>query len=64
MFLIHAKDDGFLETVVALLQEVRDFLGNKFGTFVNDEGAVEIFNIVDAVLDLIAVPVYVTLSGR
>ena len=57
VFLIHAKHDGLLETVVAFLQEVGDFLGNELGAVVNDQGAVEILGVVDAVLDLIAVAV-------
>ena len=57
MFLIDAKDDGFLETVVALLEKAGDFPGDKLGAVVNNEGAVKILGVIDTVLDLIAFPV-------
>ena len=57
MFLIHAKNDGLLEAVAAFFQEVGNLLGNELGAVVNDEGAVKVLDVVDAVLDLIAVPV-------
>ena len=59
MFLIHTKHDGFLETVVAFLQEIGNLLGNELGAVVNNERAVKILGVVKAVLDLIAVAVYV-----
>ena len=48
MLLIHAKDDGFLEGVSALLEKIGYFLGNKLSAVVNDDVAVEIFGVVDA----------------
>ena len=59
VFLIHAKHDGFLETVVAFFQEVGDFPGNELGAVVDDERAVKVLGVVDAILDLISVPVHV-----
>ena len=64
MFLVHAEHNCFLVTIAALFQEVRNFLGDKLGAVINDERAVEILGVVDAVFDLIAVPVNVALSGR
>jgi hypothetical protein len=63
MFLIHAKHDCFLETIAALFQKVRDFLGDKLGAVVNDERAVEILGVVYAVFNLVPVPVNIALSG-
>ena len=60
MFLIHAKDDGFLEAIAAFLEEIRDFFRDELGAVVDNERAVEIPRVVDAVLDLIAVPVHIT----
>ena len=60
VFLIHAKDDGFLETVAAFLQEVGDFLGDELGAVVDDEGAVEILRVVDPVFDFVALAVGVS----
>src|SRR5689334_21285253 len=60
MFLVHAKHDGFLETVVAVFEKIRDFLGNELGTVIDDEGAVKILGVIDTVLDLIALAVGVT----
>ena len=37
VFLIDAEDDGFLEAVPALLEEIRDFLGDELGAVVDDE---------------------------
>ena len=57
MFFIHAKDDGLLEAVAALLQEVGDLLGDELGAVVDDERAVEVLRVVDAVFDFVAVAV-------
>ena len=57
VFLIDAEDDGLLEAVAALLQELGDLLGDELGAVVDDERAVEILLVVDAVLDLVAVAV-------
>ena len=54
---IDAEDDGLLEAVAAFLQEVGDFLGDELGAVVDDQRAVEILGVVDAVLDLVAVAV-------
>jgi hypothetical protein len=34
VFLVHAEDDGLLESVAAFLQEVGDLLGGEFGAVV------------------------------
>jgi hypothetical protein len=60
MFLVDAKENGFLETVVALLEKIRNFLRNELGAVINDEGPVKILGVVDSVLDLIALAVGVT----
>ncbi len=60
MLFINAKHNRFLETVVALFQEVRDFLGNELGAVVDNEGTVEILGVVNAVFDLVAVPVHIS----
>jgi len=57
MLLVDAEDDGFLEAVAAVAQELRHLGRNQPGAVVNDEGAVEILGVVDAVLDLVAVAV-------
>ena len=57
VFFVHAKDDGLLEAVAAFLQEIRDLLRDKLRAVVDDEGAVEVLRVVDAVLDLVAVAV-------
>ena len=57
MFLIHAEDDGFLEAVAALLEEVGHLFGDELRAVVNDEVAVEILGVVDAVFDFVAVAV-------
>src|SRR5579863_2619682 len=59
MFLIHAKNDCFLEAVLALLEKIGDFLSNELGAVVNDDVAVEVFGVVDAVFDFVTVPVRV-----
>jgi len=53
VFFIHAKNNSLLETVPALLEKIRNFLGNELGAVVNDESTVEILRIVDAIFDLI-----------
>ena len=64
MFLVHAKENGFLEAVPAFLQEIRDFLGDELGTVVNDNVPVDVLGVVNAVFDFIAIPVGVSRSGR
>ena len=57
VFGIDAKHDGFLEPVAAFLQEGRDLLRHQLGPVVNHQRAVEILDIVNAVLDKRALPV-------
>ena len=57
MLLIDAEDDGLLEAVAALLEELGDLLGDQLGAVVEDQRAVEILLVVDAVLDLVALAV-------
>jgi hypothetical protein len=57
VLLIDAEDDGLLEAVAAFLQEVGDLLCDELGAVVDDQRAVEILGVVDAVLDLLAVAV-------
>ena len=63
VFGVHAEDDGLLEAVAALLEELGDLLGDELGAVVDDEGAVEILLVVDAVLDLVAVAVELAFFG-
>ena len=53
MLLIDAEDDGLLEAVAAFLQELGDLLGDQLGAVIDDERAVEILGVVDAVFDLL-----------
>ena len=63
MLLVDAEDDGLLEAVAAFLEELGDLLGDQLGAVVDDEGAVEVLLVVDAVLDLVAVAVHLALLG-
>ena len=54
---IDAEDDGLLEAVAAFLEELGDLLGDQLGALVDDQRAVEVLLVVDAVLDLVAVAV-------
>ena len=54
---VDAEHDGLLEAVAALLQEVRDLLGDQLRAVVDDERPVEVLLVVDAVLDLVALAV-------
>ena len=62
MLLIDAEDDGLLEAVAALLEELGDLLGDQLGAVVDDQRAVEVLLVVDAVLDLVAVAVELALA--
>jgi len=64
MLLIDAEDDGLLETVAALLQEFRDFFCDQLCSVVQHQRAVEILNIVNAVLDVFTLAVELALLGR
>ena len=61
MFLIHAEDDGLLETVAAFLQELGDLLRDELGAVVEHQRSVEILGVVDAVLDLLALAIELAL---
>jgi hypothetical protein len=47
---VFAKDDGFGEGVGGL-EKLGDLLGDQFGAFFEDQVAVEVFLVVDAVFD-------------
>ena len=65
VLVIDAEDDRLLEAVAALLEKLGDLLRDELGAFVDDEVAVEVLLVVDAVLDLVAVTVGLALgSGR
>ena len=59
---IDAEDDGLLEAVAAFLQELGDLSGDELGALVDDEVPVEILLVVDAVFDLVAVRVGLSLG--
>ena len=60
VFLIDAEDDGLLEAVSAFLEELRDLPRHNFRSAVDDECAVEVLDVVDAVLDFLALAVELT----
>jgi hypothetical protein len=64
MFLIYAEDDCLLHAVATFLEELCDALGNQFGAIVDHQSAVEILGVVDAVFDLVPVPVKLAFSPR
>ena len=64
VLLIDAEDDGLLEAVAALLQELGDLLGDQLGAVVEHQRAVEVLGVVDAVLDLLASRSSWPFSGR
>ena len=57
MFSVNAKNNRFLESVTAFLQELGDFLCNQSSSIIQYQGAVKVPGVVNAVFDLIAVPV-------
>ena len=57
VFGIHAKDDGLLEAVAALFEIVRYPFGDTLRALINDQIAIEVFLVVDAVFDLVAMQV-------
>ena len=59
---VHAEDDGLLEAVAAFLQELGDLCGDALGALVDDQIAVEVLLVVDAVFDLLAVFVGLSLG--
>ena len=52
MLGVDAEDDGLLEAVAALLEEVGDLLRDELRPLVDDERAVEVLLVVDPVLDV------------
>ena len=62
VLLVDAEDDRLLEPVAALLQELGDALGDELGALVDDQRAVEILLVVDAVGDLLALAVGLALA--
>ena len=60
---VDAEDDGLLEAVAALLEELGDPLGDELGAVVDDQRAVEVLLVVDPVLDLVAVAVRLARLG-
>src|SRR6185312_7876581 len=54
VLLIYAKHNGLLKAIAALLEEVRDLARDQLGTLVQYERAVEVLNVIDAILDLFA----------
>ena len=63
VLVVDAEDDGLLEAVAALLEELGDLAGDQLGALVDDERAVEVLLVVDAVFDLLAVSVESALLG-
>ena len=57
MLLIDAEDDCLLEAVAALLQELGHLGHHQLGPVVDDECAIEILGVVEAVFHLLAVAV-------
>ena len=63
VFLVHAENNRFLETVSAFLQERRDLSGHELGPLIQDQSAVEVLDVVDVVLNLLAIAVKLPLLG-
>ena len=63
MLLVDAEDDGLLKPVAALPQKGRDLLRHQLRAPVDDQRAVEVLDVVDAVLHLLAVAVELALLG-
>ena len=57
MLLIDAEDDGLLEAVAALFQELGHLGCHQLGPVVDDQGAIEVLGVVEAVFHLLAVAV-------
>ena len=57
MFGVHAKYDGLLEAIAAFLEEFGDFLRHQFGAVVNDQRAIEVFLVINAIFNLDAIPI-------
>ncbi|MGB6174938.1 MAG: hypothetical protein WBF43_01045 [Methylocella sp.] len=63
VLLIDAEDGGLLETVAALLQELGDLFGGQLGSVVPHQRAVEILDIANSVLDLLALAIELAVLG-
>ena len=61
MLLIDAKDDRLLKAIAALLQESRDLPRYQCRPPVDDQRTVEVLDVVDAILNLLAVAVELAL---
>ena len=61
MLGIDTEYDGLLEAVAAFFEELSDLLGDELGAVVENEGAVEVLLIINAVFDLVAVAVHFAL---
>ena len=63
VLLVNAENDRFLELVPAFLQKLRDFPGDEFGSVIQNQRAVEVFGVVDSVLDFDAVSIELSMLG-
>ena len=63
MFLVDAEHDRFLEAVPAVLQILRDLPGDEPGAVIQDQRAVKILGVVDAIVDFDAVSIALSLLG-
>ena len=61
MLLIDAKDDRLLKAITALLQERRDLPRYQCRPLGDDQRTVEVLDVVDAILNLLAVAVELAL---
>src|ERR1700675_996558 len=61
MLSINTEDDCLLKPVATLLQELRYLSGDQLGAIVEHQHAVEVFGVVNAVLDHLAFAVKLTL---
>ena len=63
VLFVDAEDDGLLQAIAAFFEELGDFAGDDFGTVVEDERAVKIFGVVDAVFNFMAVAIGLAAFG-
>ena len=63
MFLVDAEHDRFLEAVSAVLQILRDLPGDEHGAVIQDQRAVAVPGVVDAIVDFDAVSITLSLLG-
>ena len=66
MLSIDAEDDGFLEAIATFLEVVGDPLGDALRARIDDDGAVEILDVVYPIVDFDAQLIDLALlrSGR